>query len=106
MPRASHVGLSMCSFLSLIVEEIVEVVKTVLQEQISEDPHTDRGRQRVTDGRAGYRSSQDFKPRPNLTVYSGTDSRCSRAGNGETVVGSAGDRFRGQNPAADCGADR
>ena len=27
---------------------------------------TDRGRQRVTDCRAGYRSSQDFKPRPNL----------------------------------------
>ena len=43
MPRASHVGLSICSFLSLIVEEIVEVVKTLLQEQISERIRTQIG---------------------------------------------------------------
>ena len=43
---------------------------------------------------------------PNLAVHSGAESWCSRAGNGETVGGSAGDRFPRQNPAADCGANR
>ena len=47
-----------------------------------------------------------LKPIPNLAVYSGTDSRCSRARNDETVGGNVGDHFREQNPTADCEAYR
>ena len=46
------------------------------------DPHTDRGRLRVTGRRAGYWSAQDLKPRPILAVNSGTEYWCSRSGNG------------------------
>ena len=46
------------------------------------------------------------KPRPNLAACGGSYSRCSCAGEGETVSGSAEDRIPGQNRAADCGTDR
>ena len=42
--------------------------------------------------RAGYRSTQELKPRPNLATCSGTDFRCPCAGDGDTVVGSAENR--------------
>ena len=51
-------------------------------------------------------SAQDSKPRPNLAVYSGANSRCSCALEGGAVGESAEDRIPRQNPAANCGADR
>ena len=91
----------------LITEEIVKVVKTVLQEQISE-----RICQQIDD----VFVSQVVEQVTGLPKTSSRDRtlQCTteqifdvpRAGNGETVGGSARNRFPRQNPTADCGADR
>ena len=90
-----------------IMDEIVKVVKTVLQEQIAERIRTQIG---------------DFYVSPVVEQVTGLPKTSSRdrslqctaeqsldvpvPENGETVGGSAEDRFPRQNPAADCGADR
>ena len=68
----------------------------------------DRDRDPVPEGRrAGLLKCPRTSSRDRtLQCTKEQDSRCSRAGNGETVDGNAGDRFPRQNQAADCGADR
>ena len=83
------------------VEETVEMPVPKIQERIGETEYMQKVVEQVTE--VPRTSSRD---RTLHAVYGGTDSRCSRAGNGETVDGSAGDRFPRQNQAADCGADR
>ena len=88
-------------------EEIVKVVKTVLQEEISE---------RICKQIDDVFVSQVVEQVTGLPKTSSRDRslQCTAEqifdvpgpGNGETVGGSAGDRFPGKNPAADCGADR
>ena len=67
---------------------------------------TSRGRTYDTGCRAIFRSTQDLKPKQRIAWYSGANSQCSRAGNCDTVGGSAWDGFPKKSPAADCGADR
>ena len=59
-----------------------------------EDLQTYRGRLCAKGRRTGYRSAQDLEPRSNLAVHGGTDSRCTRARNGETAGASAEDSPR------------
>ena len=60
----------------LIIEEIVEIVKVVFQERIAEricEQIVDVDGSQVAE--QDTESAQDLKPRPNFTVYSGTDSQ-------------------------------
>ena len=78
----------------LIMEEIDEVINAVPRERIAKRicehiVDVDGSQVVEQDTEVPKTSSRDR----NLTVYSGTDSQCSRAGNGETVGGSAEDYF-------------
>ena len=94
-------------FVLLIMEEIVEVINALRWERFSE---------RICEQIVDVNVSQIVEQ---VTEVAKTPSRdrtlqCTveqildvpRTGNGETVGGSAEDRFRGQNPTADCGAYR
>ena len=91
------------ALIPLIMEEIVEAVNAVPRERIAQ-----RICEQIVDVDGSQVAEQDTeapktsKPRPNLVACSGTDSRCSRAGDGDTVVGSTEDHTPRQNPAADC----
>ena len=93
------------ALIPVIMEEIVKVVKIVLQEQISErirkqigDVYVSQVVEQVTE--VPKTSSRDRTLQ--CTVEQILDVPMPEMG--ETVGGSAEDRFPGQNQAADCGA--